>query len=53
MYYVLENHPSEKTSAVSLRDKQERRRTTDTGQYYVLRCLRKICKRTRFRLAPR
>jgi hypothetical protein len=53
MYYVPENHPSEKASAVSLRDKRELCRTTDTGQYYILRRLRKICKRMRLRLAPR
>jgi hypothetical protein len=47
MYYVLENPLSEKTSPVSQRDKREHHRTTDTGQYYVLRSIRKICKRTR------
>ena len=52
MYYVLQSQPSEKINALSLRDKQELRRTTDTGQYSVLRCLRKICKRTQSRLAP-
>jgi hypothetical protein len=53
MYYVLQSQPSEKTNALLLRDKQELHRTTDTGQYSVLRRLRKICKRTRSRLAPK
>jgi hypothetical protein len=53
MDYVLQSQPSEKTNALSLRDKRELRRTTDTGQYSVLRRLRKICKRTQSRLAPK